>query len=91
MKNVFEFPAFAFIGKDDLPHLFAVQHAGVIKHIITKGGANLCESRCALCDDFTRDYIGIDDRYAKICEDMGDGRFAAGNATSEPDSKWSVR
>jgi hypothetical protein len=89
MEYALEEAAFAGIGEDDLAHFPAVEQI-VVEYLAAKRFANFGEGGGARRDDLSRNHVGINDRYAKLCEESADGRFTAGNATSEPDAQRSV-
>ena len=91
MKNTLEFSALRLVGKDQLSHPRTVEHAFLIEHFAAKRVANLGKARCALGNDFTRNHVGIDDRYTEIIEKPCNQGLAAGDAASETQPEWSVR
>ena len=91
MKNALEFSALGLVGEDQLPHPRTVKQAFTIEYFAAKRVANLGKARRALCYDFTRNHVGIDDRYTEIIEKPGNERLAAGYAASEAEPEWSAR
>jgi hypothetical protein len=85
MEYAFESPAFAVVGENQLAHRLAIQHVAV-EYFVAEFSSNLGECRRTSRHNFPCNDVGIDNGYAKVGEEIGDGRLAAGDATGEADA-----
>ena len=85
MDDVFELPTFFQIVEDDVSESLSVERTVLIEHCFSEERDDLSPSRFARLDDFTGQFVGIDDDRAALLKHLGDGALAGSDAPCESD------
>lgn len=85
MDDAFELPAFHWIAEDDVSEGLSVKRAVLVEDRLSEKCDDLSPSRLAGLNDFTGQFVGIDDDRAVLLEHLGDGALAGGDAACEAD------
>src|SRR3569832_669033 len=78
------------IGKHDIPQGRPVEMSVLRQDRTTKPLDQSLQRRLSGLDYVACELIGVNDRNPEGSEELGCGRFAAGNAAGEPYTEWSA-
>jgi len=90
MEDFLQSKTLTIVGKNRLAHGGPVKMASRIDYVLAKSCLDLIKRRLSGCDNFSRNYVGIDNRYTQLLENVSDKGLAAGNATGQADTKWGL-
>ena len=90
MQYGFEIEARVLIREYDFTHRGTIQTASGVDHALAETISNLVERGLSGLNHIASDDIGVDDGNSKLGKYLGDGGLAAGDATGQADTQWTL-